>query len=138
MKARSFVTLMIVVALSSLILRFAVEKIIQFNILQNEAAAQESLRLVSAALENYAKDNQGVFPENLSALSESSPPYLEGEYLAPAKRQGYSYDCLRLEPSGYSCSAMPLNCRLTGEKVYRISTGGLLISEGCVNTKEAE
>ena len=134
-KARSFVVIMIVIALSSLILRVVITRIIEFNIAQNESSAQETLKLLSAALENYAKDNQGLFPAHLSALYQRLPPYLEREYVTESYQKGYNHSCSRIEASGYNCSASPEKCRQTGEKIYRISTGGLLTFEGC-NKKE--
>ena len=51
-KARSFVTIMIVVALTALSLRLAVHKIIIYNIEQNQLLAQVNLKLLSTTLEN--------------------------------------------------------------------------------------
>ncbi len=80
-KARSFVTIMISIALSVLILRFAVEQLIKKNIAQNETGALSTLKLISAALENYAKDNHGVFPLSLTVLTKTSPLYLDRDYI---------------------------------------------------------
>jgi type II secretory pathway pseudopilin PulG len=130
-EARSFVTLMIVIAIFSLILRIAIEKIIKINISQNESDASSTLKLISTALENYAKDNQGIFPSNLSILIQTNPPYLDKDYIASSSVKGYNYICSRLESSGYSCSASPVKCKLTGEMLYTITTGNLLVSEEC-------
>lgn len=122
---------MIVIATLALVLRFAIDRIIKFNISQNESNAQGTLKLISAALENFAKDNQGVYPANLSALTKSKPPYLDRDYITLSPSKGYNYACLRLEPSGYSCSASPVRCKFTGAIVYTTTTGGLLVSENC-------
>ena len=129
-RARSFVTIMIVIAVSALLLRIAIERLIKINITQNGSDASVTLKLISAALENYAKDNHGIFPAELSLLTKTSPPYLERDYTQfPLK--GYNFSCTRLEPSGYSCSAIPVKCRLTGIMIHTVSTGGLLVSEEC-------
>lgn len=130
-KARSFVTIMIVIALSSLLLRVAIEKIMQFNIKQNESYAQATLKLISAALENYSRDHQGVYPSEASGLINNSPAYIDRDYLADSPIRGYEFSCQRLEASGYSCSAVPLNCRVSGLRSYSVSTSGLFISEDC-------
>ena len=130
-KAKSFVTIMIVIAVSALLLRITIEKIIRINITQNESHASVTLKLISAALENYAKDNHAVFPANLSILTQTKPPYLEKDYISKSPLRGYNYSCPRLEPSGYSCYATPVKCKLTGEMVYTITTGSLLVSDGC-------
>lgn len=129
-KARSFVTIMIAIAVSAFLLRFAIDKLIQNNMFQNESNASATLKLISAALENYAKDKRGVFPAELSALTKTSPRYLERDYSQfPSK--GYNFSCARLEPSGYSCLAVPVKCGLTGKIIHNVSTGGVLISEEC-------
>ncbi len=130
-KGRSFVTIMIIIALSSLLLRITVERIIKINIEQNESNAQVTLKLVSAALENYSKANQGVFPASLSFLTKTNPAYLDKDYIASSPIKGYNYVCSRIDPTGYNCSASPVKCNITGKMAYTITTGGLLVSEGC-------
>ena len=130
-KGRSFVTLMIIIAVSSLVFRFGIEGIIEINISQNESVAQETVKLISAALENYARDNHGIYPTSLSILVHTKPPYLDQNYIAKSAVKGYSYSCGRLESSGYNCSAIPTKCNLTGRTNYAVSTGGSLALEEC-------
>lgn len=130
-KAKSFVVIMIVIALSALTLRVLVGKIISLTTAQNEANAQSTLRLICTAIENYAKDNHGVYPDKISVLTQSSPAYLDKDYIKQSPIKGYNYNCNRLEPSGYSCQALPIRCRLTGKIAFTITTGNLLISEDC-------
>ena len=129
-RARSFVTIMIVIAVSAFLLRFAVDRLIQINMSQNESNASANLKLISAALENYAKDNHGIFPAELATLTKTSPRYIQKDYTqVPLK--GYNFICSRLESSGYSCSAAPVKCGLSGNVIHNVSTGGVLISEEC-------
>ncbi len=130
-KARSFVTIMIVVALSALLLRAVIHKFIIYNIERNQSLALVNLKLFYTALENYAKDNKGVYPDDINQLTKGSPVYLEKDYLSVSSVRGYEYDCQRLNATGYNCSATPVNCNLTGNKVYSMSTGGLIIAEDC-------
>lgn len=130
-RGASLVTVMIIVAIASLFLRIAVEGLIKINIEQNESNAQATLKLISASLEIYAKDNQGVFPTNLSALSSANPPYLDKDYSALSSFKGYNYSCPILETSGYNCSATPVKCNITGKTIYSIATGGSFASEEC-------
>lgn len=122
---------MIVIATCALLLRIVIDRVIKINIAQNESTAQGTLKLISTALENYSNDNRGVYPDNLSVLTEPSPPYLDKDYITQSPFKGYNYSCLRMEASGYSCSAQPTRCRLTGNLVYNITTGGILVSEEC-------
>ena len=122
---------MIVVALSALLLRSAIHKIIVYKIEQNQLVAQVNLKLFSTAMENYAKDNKNAYPTSTDLLTKNKPVYLERDYLAVTSMRGYEYDCQRLEASGYNCTASPLNCKLTGKMVYSVSTGGLIMAESC-------
>jgi type II secretory pathway pseudopilin PulG len=131
-KARSFVVIMIVVALVALFLRIAIVQFINFSISQNEASAQETLKLISTAIENYAKDHKGVFPDSLEALVKAKPAYIEKEYISLSNEKGYNFNCPRLENTGYNCSASPIRCRLSGRKAFTITTGEVFLSEECV------
>ncbi|MFH1198895.1 MAG: hypothetical protein V1650_01875 [Candidatus Omnitrophota bacterium] len=132
---KSFITIMVVIAFSALALRFTIDKLIKLSINQNESSAWETLKLISAAFENYAKDNNSAYPVNISALINSQPPYLDKDYIKQSPLmgyiKGYNYNCSRIEAAGYSCSAVPVKCGLTGKNIYNIITGGLLISEEC-------
>ena len=130
-RAKSFVTIMIFIAIFAFLLRFAVSQIIKISIPQNESSAQATLKLISTALENYAKDNQGAYPKSMTVLTQTKPPYLDKDYILRSSLKGYSYSCSRMEPSGYSCTATPLKCMLSGTKIYAINTGGLFMVDEC-------
>lgn len=107
-------------------------QVIQWRIDQNEAAAQESLKLVSTALELYAKDHMGQYPQNLNSLIQSKPAYINPDYIAESsKRKGYVFSCSRLEQASYICSERPASCGITGKKVFTATTGGSMIIEEC-------
>jgi len=128
---KSIIALVIVSAVIVLALRIAIEQVVRISIAQNETNALNTLKIISTALENYAKDNSGVFPSSLVTLSETKPEYLNKSYLNQPYMKSYNYNCSRLEQSGYSCSAVPVQCNLTGKKVFIVVTGGSLISEDC-------
>jgi hypothetical protein len=130
-RAKSFVVIMITIAIVALFLRFAIEKIIDISIEQNESQATQVLKLISAALENYADNNSHIYPKDLSELTKTNPPYLDEEYTAEGIINGYRFGCPRMQASGYSCSAMPLRCNVSGRNVYNVTTGGILVSEKC-------
>lgn len=130
-RARSFVVIMLIIGAAALLLRLTVEQLIKFNIEQNQSNAQSTLKLISTALENYAKNNHAVFPQDLSILTKPESRYLDRDYIAYSPSKGYNYGCARLEQSGYSCYAAPLKCGLSGKMTYTVSTGGLFVSEKC-------
>ena len=106
-RAKSFVTIMVVVALAALLLRLAIHRIIIYQIQQNQLLAQVNLKLFSTAMENYAKDNKNTYPVNVDLLTKANPVYLEKDYLAAPAVGGYEYDCQRLDTDGYNCTASP-------------------------------
>lgn len=130
-RALSFVAIMIIVSLVALFLRFSIEQLIKLTITQNQAYAQDRLKLISTALENYARDHRGVFPASLAVLIQSNPPYIGKEYVNINVSKGYSFSCPQLEPSGYNCYAAPTKCNFTGKITYAVTIGGLLTSEEC-------
>jgi type II secretory pathway pseudopilin PulG len=130
-KAKSFVVIMIVIALSAFLLRTAIEKVIAITTSQNEAFAQLSLKSIAAALDSFAKANQGIYPAQLSFLVKAHPAYLDRDYIAESPLKGYVFRCSRLDSSGYNCYASPLRCGLTGRVNFTVTTGGLFVSEEC-------
>lgn len=130
-RAKSFVVIMIVIALSALALRVLIGEVINVTSSQNESDAQATLKLISTAFENYAKENQGVYPAKLSVLIQGKPAYLDKDYIKQSPIKGYNYSCSRLEGAGYSCQAAPTRCKLTGKAEFSVSTGSLMISEDC-------
>jgi hypothetical protein len=130
-KARSFVAIMITIAVTALFLRFAIEQLINLNISQNESNAQDTLKLISTAIENYSKDHQGIFPTSLFVLIQTDPPYIDKTYINQSSKKGYNFNCQRLESTGYTCSASPIKCNLTGRMSFTVTTGSTLTSEEC-------
>jgi competence protein ComGC len=130
-QAASFVMIMIIVGLTSLLLSIAIKQIIKIQISDNESNAAGTLKLISTAMENYADAHQGAYPKAISALTQTNPAYIDKNYISLSPIKGYNYSCSRLEPAGYSCSASPAKCSQTGKTTYTITTGGALASQEC-------
>ncbi len=130
-KARSFVVIMITIAVIALLLRITIVQIVKITIIHNESSAQSTLKSISTALENYAKNNKNAYPDKFSHLFASNPAYLDRDYTAVNSFKGYIYSCPRLDPIGYTCLAIPLKCKLTGATAFTITTGGALTKESC-------
>lgn len=130
-QGRSFVSIMIFIAIFVLVLRVTIEQIIRVSIPQNESIASRTLKLYATALDNYAKNNHGAYPMDLTYLTQTNPPYLDKDYTERSSFRGYIYSCSKLDSSGYSCSAAPVICGVTGKTSYIVTTGGFFISEPC-------
>lgn len=130
-KGKSFVVIIIIVAVIALFLRVSIEKILFISILQNEAAAQATLKSIATALDSYARNNQGVYPKSLNTLSQSKPVYLDRDYIKESPLKGYIYNCIRMDEAGYNCHAFPSKCKLTGSLSFTVTTGNVFVSEDC-------
>lgn len=130
-RGKNFITIMVIIAISAVLLRVITVRVIERNIAQNKTFALGTIKLIAAALENYAKGPKGLYPVSFQALTETKPPYLDKDYITQSSIRGYTYNCSRLEPSGYNCSAAPTICKVTGSAVFTITSGGLLVSEEC-------
>ena len=122
---------MVIIAISAVLLRVITVKVIERNTAQNKSSALGTIKLIATALENYAKDSKGLYPLSFQALTETKPPYLDKDYITQSPVKGYTYNCSRLESSGYNCSATPTICKVTGITSFNITTGALLVSEEC-------
>ena len=130
-KGKNFITIMVIIAISAVLLRIITVRVIERNTAQNKSFALGTIKLIAAALENYAKGSKGLYPSSFQALTETKPPYLDKDYITQSSIKGYTYSCSRLEPSGYNCSAIPTICKVMGNAVFTITSGGLLVSEEC-------
>ncbi len=130
-RGMSLVILMIIIAFVALVSRIAIKQIITFTISWNEANAQEALKVISIALENFAKDHNNAYPLKIDSLSQGTPPYLNRDYFTGSYIKGYNYVCPALDAGGYSCIASPTNCHLTGETIFTINTGSVIASQKC-------
>lgn len=135
-RGKSIMTITIAIAIMALLLRVAIIKVIELSIQQNEIGAQTTLKLISAALENYSNDNKDVYPDMFSLLTDNQKKkYLDIDYISHSPYKGYNYSCLRMESAGYNCSATPSKCNFTGRMNFTVSTGGSFISEKCSKTE---
>ncbi len=82
-------------------------------------------------MENYSRDHLSSYPASISLLLKSEPAYIDKDYVSESVVKGYSFSCPRLETSGYSCHAEPVQCQLSGTKQFTVTTGGVIVSEDC-------
>ncbi|MDD4955699.1 MAG: hypothetical protein PHP17_06655 [Candidatus Omnitrophica bacterium] len=94
-----------------------------------ENATVTALKSISSALESYAGKNNNVYPESESSLLNAQPPHLYTPH-NNRKISGYLF-IEELKPSGYKITASPVECGVTGEKIYTIETGGKFSERNC-------
>lgn len=141
----TLVEVMIVVAIIALLAAVAIPQILRARLVQNEAAAQATLRTVATAFENYAAANKGQYPTDIdSQLVNVTPRYLDKNYFSEFNvnkpYQGYFYAIVNITGAGYNIVARPQVCSSqgapgTGSKSYTVTAGGVLSTDTiCTDT----
>ncbi|MCM8800663.1 MAG: hypothetical protein NC912_01400 [Candidatus Omnitrophica bacterium] len=126
-KAVSLIGAVIAIAFVCLTLAFFISKFLQERIRNNEAMAQQTLKTISLALEKYAQDHEGRYPEDEKKLlskqmgGEADLPYLNRAYCGKTEN-GYTYNC-EFTSTGYILTARPLNCITLGTKSFTFISG---------------
>lgn len=112
-----------------LLAAIAIPNLLRARLNAGEAAAQQNLRTISVAIETYRSANSGNYPLNEQSLTESTPPYLPAAY-NNATRYGYIFsEAFRAD--GYKVIASPVECGVTGRKIFSLETGGILSFQEC-------
>jgi hypothetical protein len=94
-----------------------------------ELNAKEVIKTIVAAIENYAADNQGFYPENFDDLMGQDPPYLVPDEYEDGI-EGYQFSIVT-ELDSYSVIATPVQCGVTGNKIFTQARGKELSEQLC-------
>lgn len=114
----------------------AIPKAVDMRLSANENAVEEIVKTISGAIEEYASEHEGVYPQNESDLVNADPAYL---FQAYDKRfvNGYNFS-VKLEAGGYTISALPEDCDVTGRKIFTMTKGGALSVNDCSAEQKGE
>lgn len=123
-KGTTLIEIMMVVAIIALVAAIAIPNILRARVISNEAVAQETLKAISTALENY-QIITGTYPAAIGDLLSSSPSYINKDYFS-STCAGYDYTVVTLADYIYSITATPSSASM-GTKIYNISTGAILV-----------
>lgn len=95
----------------------------------NESLAKTTMRIISTAIEAYAKENNGKYPMSESVLVIGDVPYLS-KFYDHRVIGGYKY-LLKFKTNYYLVVALPETYGVTGTKIITVGTGGVMQDEGC-------
>ncbi len=120
------IALPIIIALLAAI---AIPNFLMARLSANESLAEATVKNISAAIEDYAEANKRSYPLDEYELVSGAPPDSAKLYNNKTL-QGYSYS-LNLSRDGYEITAIPKDCKVTGRKIFKVSTGGIISKEDC-------
>ena len=121
------IVMIILAALIIPIIIFAatmIPNVLRSKIVDNDASAMATLRLISTASEMYAATNNGSYPDGIYELTATPNPYLNRHY-CDEQISGYSYTC-SFNKTGYKVVATPISTGKTGTTTFTMVTGGRL------------
>ncbi|MFA4889551.1 MAG: hypothetical protein WC628_08290 [Candidatus Omnitrophota bacterium] len=115
----------------ALLAAIAIPNLLRARLNANESQAAENLRVVSTAIETYRAANNGAYPLSEDNLVTSDKPYLS-KIFNNETVYGYIYS-EELRSDGYRIVAAPVNCGVTGSKIFTMDSGGALSTKECGN-----
>ena len=123
----------LVLIISFLFAATAATIILRARAIANDAAAKETVKSISIAIEKYARANNGKYPMSESDLIDERGLYLS-KYYGNKPISGYRY-LLELDADSYRVVAKPESCKATGTKVITAIEGGVIKEEECESSK---
>lgn len=91
--------------------------------------AKEIIKTIVAAMENYAADNQGFYPDSFDDLMGQDSPYLVPDNYEGGIG-GYLFS-ITTELDSYKVMATPVQCGVTGRKIFIQERGKELVEKLC-------
>ena len=94
----TLVEIMIAVAVVGLLAAVAVPMLSRVRVNANEGAVKSDLRTFSSACEGFrAAQNPPVYPEDIDALTTTTPPYLDATWGEGQAKHGFTMTYLRAD-----------------------------------------
>jgi hypothetical protein len=88
----------------------------EYSLAQDEAAAQAFIIRIGASIAIFAQSHDFKMPDSLDVLVKSRPAYLD-KYFTKTENNGYRYN-VELYPSAFKITAVPIECGVTGNKIF--------------------
>ncbi len=123
------IVIVAILPVMALFAAIAIPSILKARLTANETMAETNLKTISSAMESYATAHEGRYPIGESDLTNATPPYLSKSFNNKTL-QGYSYS-FTLDANSYQILAAPIECGMTGTRVFIGETGGKVSDKDC-------
>lgn len=120
------------IVILAMLAAIAIPNFLRARITANESKAELTLKNISRSLETYKAKNN-AYPLSEDVLINQSRGLLSEAY-GNRTTQGYSFS-VELRNDGYKITAIPSECNVSGIKIFRIETGGILSRRECSQEK---
>ena len=130
-KAFTFIEIMLVMAIISLLSTVVIPMSLRARNNANEAAAIASLKTINTACTSFfATQTPPTYPETLAVLGSATPPYIDADLAnatsAATARRGYFYTYSGVNANQFTCTATPAISNTTGTRVFFIDETGVV------------
>jgi prepilin-type N-terminal cleavage/methylation domain-containing protein len=123
----TLVEIMIVVAVVVVLVGLSIPNILRSRVVGYEGVALANLKTISIACQLYHM-NQGTYPNDLSDLSESDPPYIDSS-LGSGNKQRYEFKYVRVNVDSFTINANPASGGLLKGKYFYVDESGIIRSK---------
>lgn len=123
-KGFTLVEIMIVVSLVIILVLLAAPGILRSRVIANEGTAIGNLKAINNACQLYHMNNN-KYPDSLSELSVTSPPYLDS-VLASGEKQSYGFVYALSSDDSFTVNANPLSSGLLKGRYFYLDESGII------------
>jgi Tfp pilus assembly protein PilE len=92
-------------------------------------SAKVALRTIATAYETYYVD-YNTYPSSISEITKGDHPYLEYESIDFASKN-YYFNCETKDSYNFMCTATPIECGVSGNKIFKIDNSFEIYEEDC-------
>jgi prepilin-type N-terminal cleavage/methylation domain-containing protein len=131
-KGFTLVEIMIVVAIIALLAAITIPNLLKPQQTARNSAAKGELRTLATAIENYAIDNNAVYPTDLDDLATDYIPAVPCTTTGTnGTKGGFTYFCDSVAVGSYNIVAVPTSKGTSGTKAYNLTSGGQIDEMDC-------
>lgn len=124
MRGFTLLEMIIVVAIVALLGTIVLPGFIRSRTRAIESSALSNLKTLSGACRLY-QISENIYPEDLAALSNSTPPYIDSQ-LGAGQKQRYEFVYARVDSDSFTLNANPMDTGLWQGRFFYTDESGII------------
>lgn len=134
-KGFTLIEIVIIIVILGIMAVVVIPRLAGVKMTSNESLAQANLRTIAAAMETYASEHNGEYPDNTASTAEeklttASPSYLNRSFNGNTL-SGYTYTYSNNTATTYTVTAVAASCGSSGSKDYTLTQTAEITSANC-------